>query len=73
MTVRLWRQQLLWEDVRDLTRIHELGQLDALVIVLLERSGARVVHSSLAREVQVTVARIHHVWRPLPFISTVVP
>ena len=55
---RRWRslrqQQLLREDIRDLTRIQELGQIEALVSVLMERSGDQLVFSSLARQVQVS-------------------
>jgi len=51
----LRRQQLLREDIRDLTRIHELGQIEVLVDILLEHSGDRLVYSNLAGEVQVTV------------------
>lgn len=50
------RQQLLLrEDIRDLTRIHELGQIEALVALLLGRSGDRLVYANLARDVQVSV------------------
>ena len=49
----LRRHQLLREDLRDLTRIQELSQIEALVHVLLERSGDQLVYSSLARQVQV--------------------
>jgi hypothetical protein len=51
----LRRQQFLREDIRDLTRIQELDQLEALVAILLERSGAQIVYSNLAGEVQVAV------------------
>ena len=51
----LRRQQLLREDVRDMTRIQELDQLDALATILAERSGAQLVYSNLAGEVQVAV------------------
>ncbi len=50
----LRQQQLLREDIRDLTRIQELGQIEALVNVLMERSGDQLVYSSLARQVQVS-------------------
>ncbi len=50
----LRRQQLLREDIRDLTRIQELGQIEALVHVLMEHSGDQLVFSSLARQVQVS-------------------
>ncbi len=52
---RLRTQQLVREDIRDLTRIQELGQLEVLVALLAERSGAQLSYSSLAREVNVSV------------------
>ena len=52
---RVLRQQLLLrEDIRDLTRIQELGQIAALVELLLARSGERLVFRNLAQEVQVS-------------------
>ncbi|MCX5682459.1 MAG: AAA family ATPase [Planctomycetota bacterium] len=50
----LRRHQLLREDVRDLTRIHELGQIETLVGLLAERSGDQLVYSGLAGQVQVS-------------------
>lgn len=50
----LRRAQLLREDVRDLTRIQELDQLDMLERLLTDRSGEQLVYSSLAREVRVS-------------------
>ena len=55
----LRRQQLLREDVRDLTRIQELGQIEALVNVLLEHSGDQLVYSGLASQVQVSQGTLH--------------
>ncbi len=56
---RSWRRlrsaQLLREEVRDLTRIHELAQLEHLGLLLAERSAATLVLSGLAGEVQVSV------------------
>ena len=50
------RQQLLVrEEIRDLTRIHELAQIEALVSLLLDRSSDRLVYKNLAQEVQVTI------------------
>lgn len=49
----LRRTQLLREDVRDLTRIHELDQLAMLADLLAKRSGSQVVYSSLAANVRV--------------------
>ena len=51
----LRRQQLVREDIRDLTGVRELGQLETLVDLLLERSGDQLNYSSLASEVQVSV------------------
>lgn len=48
-------QQLVREDVRDLTGIRELDQLEILVNLLSERSGAALSYSNLAGEVQVSV------------------
>jgi len=52
---RLRQQLLLREDIRDLTRIHELSQIGFLVDLLLDRSADRLVYSNLAREVQVAI------------------
>lgn len=51
----LRRQQLLREDVRELARIHELGQLEMLARLLATRSGGQLVHSNLAQDIQVSV------------------
>lgn len=48
-------QQLVREDVRDLTGIRELDQLEVLVTLLAERSAAALSYSNLAAEVQVSV------------------
>ncbi len=48
-------QQLLREDIRDLTRIQELGQLEVLARLLAERSGGSLNYSNLAGEIQVSV------------------
>lgn len=48
-------QQLVREDVRDLTGIRELDQLEVLVRLLTERSGTALSYSNLAGEVQVSV------------------
>jgi predicted AAA+ superfamily ATPase len=51
-------QQLVREDVRDLTGIRELDQLEVLVHLLSERSGSALSYSSLANEVQASVDTI---------------
>ena len=48
-------RQLVREDVRDLTGIRELDQLEVLATLLGERSGSALSYSNLAAEVQVSV------------------
>jgi len=52
-TLRL--QQLLREDVRDLTQIHQLDQLELLVKLLMDRSGHQLIYSNLASDIQVSI------------------
>jgi predicted AAA+ superfamily ATPase len=51
-------EQLLRDDVRELTRVQELSHIELLATLLAERSGSQVVYSSLAREIGVTVDTI---------------
>ena len=51
---RLRLDQLLREDIRDLTRIQELGQLDTLGRLLANRSGEQLVYALLAEEVRIS-------------------
>ncbi len=51
----LRQQQLLREDIRDLTQIHQLDQLEILVNILMTRSSQQLVYSNLATEVQISV------------------
>src|SRR5262245_61441791 len=51
----LRRQQLAREDVRDLARVQEIGQLEVLEELLRERSGRTLTFSELANAVHVTV------------------
>ena len=48
-------QQLLREDVRDLTQIQHLDQLEMLVKLLSQRSCSQLVYSSLASDVRVSI------------------
>jgi hypothetical protein len=67
---QLRRQQLVREDMRDLTRIQEIDRLDVLATLLEERSGTPLVYASLARDVNVAtdtaqrwvaaLASLHH-------------
>jgi uncharacterized protein len=54
----LRRQQLVREDLRDLTRIQELDQLALLVDVLERHSSAQVSYTALAQQVSVSVDTI---------------
>lgn len=49
------QQQFVREDIRDLTKIHELGQIETLVAILGERSCDQLIYSNLAGEVMVSV------------------
>jgi len=48
-------QQLLREDVRDLTQIQQVDQLAMLVKFLSVRSGHQLIYSNLAKQIQVSV------------------
>ncbi|MBN1346802.1 MAG: ATP-binding protein, partial [Phycisphaerae bacterium] len=50
----LRRAQILRDEVRDLTRIQELDQLEMLGRLLAERSGEQIVYSSLAKAIRVS-------------------
>lgn len=65
---RLRTQQLLREEVRDLTRIHELAQLEHLGLLLAERSASMLVLSGLATEVQVSVDTVRRWVDALSFL-----
>jgi len=54
----LRRKQLLREEVRDTTRIHELAQLEHLELLLAERSGQQLIYGNLSAEIGVTVVTI---------------
>lgn len=48
-------EQLLRGDIRDLTHIQQIDQLEMLVKMLADRSSGQLVYSNLARDVRVTV------------------
>ncbi len=51
-------QQLLREDLRDLTQIQQIDQIGVLARMLASRSGSQITFSNLARDVQVSVDTI---------------
>ncbi len=57
-----WRtlrhEQLSKEDLRDVTRVQDLGTLEVLMRILEERSGQQLVYSNLAAEIGVSVDTI---------------
>jgi uncharacterized protein len=77
----LRRQQLVREDVRDLTRVHEIGQLEVMEELLRGRSGRTLTFSGLANAVHVTVetatrwvgllAHLHHGFLLRPWFTNV--
>lgn len=55
---RLRVQQLFQEDLRDLTRIHELGQIETLAELLKLQAGQLTQYTELAKKVNVSVDTI---------------
>jgi predicted AAA+ superfamily ATPase len=51
-------EQLIQEDIRDLTRIQQIDQVEMLVTLLANRSAHQLVYGNLAREVRVSVDTI---------------
>lgn len=51
----LRREQLSKEDLREVTRVQELGTIEVLMQILEERSGQQLVYSNLATEIGVSV------------------
>ena len=54
---RRWRalrqRQLVREEIRDLTRVQQIDQLEVLARVLVDRSGQQLVFGNLARQIRV--------------------
>jgi len=55
---KLRDQQLLQEDIRELTRVQEIGQLGILIHLLKNQSGQLTSFSKLAKKVRVSVDTI---------------
>jgi hypothetical protein len=56
-TLRL--EQLVREDIRDLTQIQQLDQLELLVKLLSERSAHQLIYGNLASNVRVSIDTTH--------------
>lgn len=52
---RLRTQQLMRDDVRDLTRVQEIGRIEVLTELIRERAGQLVSYTSLARQIGVSI------------------
>ncbi len=52
---KLREQQLLQEDVRELTKVQELGQLEVLAVLLKSQVGQLTNYSNLAKKIRVSV------------------
>jgi len=55
---KLREQQLLQEDVRELTKVQGLGQLEILAILLKHQTGQLTNYSNLAKKIRVSVDTI---------------
>lgn len=64
----LRRQQLVREDLRDLTRIQEVDQLALLVDVLEKQSSAQIGYSSLAQQINVSVDTVRRWMKTLTYL-----
>ena len=82
---RRWRslrlEQLAKEDLREVTRVQELGTLETLMRILAERSGEQLVYSNLAGELGVAqdtikrwvdlLGRLHYGFLVRPWFANV--
>jgi hypothetical protein len=55
---RLRQQQLIREDIRDVARVHEIAQLEMLVVLLAKQAGQVTKYSTLAKQLRVSVDTI---------------
>ncbi len=61
---RLREQQLLQEDIRELTRIQELGQMEMLAFMIKSQVGQLTSYSSFSKKIRVSVDTIRR-WIPV--------
>ncbi|VAW14911.1 hypothetical protein MNBD_BACTEROID05-56, partial [hydrothermal vent metagenome] len=55
---KLRQEQLIREDIRDLSRIQELGQIEILVEILKNQSGQLMNYSNIANKINASVTTI---------------
>lgn len=51
-------KQLLYEDIKSISQVHEISQLEVLAFLLQEQTGQLINRTSLSKKVQVTVQTI---------------
>jgi len=56
---RMRKQQLLWEDIRDLSQIHEIAELEYLLEILVNEAGQQLNVASIANHINVSESTIH--------------
>lgn len=61
---RLRQQQLIREDIREMTRVQELDQLEMLALLLKSQAGQLTSYASLAKKIRVSVDTIRR-WIPV--------
>jgi uncharacterized protein len=52
------QQQLMKEEIRDLTQIHETAALEHLVILLKQASAGQLIYNNLARDIRVSMLTV---------------
>ncbi len=52
---RLRQQQLIREEIREVTRVQEIAQLEMLVVLLAQQAGQVTKYSTLAKQLRVSV------------------
>jgi len=52
---RLRRQQLVREEIREVAKVQEIGQLEMLVVLLEKQAGQVTKYSTLAKQLQVSI------------------
>ena len=55
---KLRQQQLIYEDIRDLSHIQEVAQLEVLALLIRKQAGQTCKYSSLAQQIRVSIDTI---------------
>lgn len=57
---RLRREQLFKEDIRELTRVQELGLIEKLGLMLADRSGEQIQFAGLSKEIRMNAKTVQN-------------